>query len=303
MVLNIISFFILIILSGCATTGGYERYGIYDERHDRIYEHRTSFLDDGRISMAYSIVYWDILQIKEEKREEIPEVYYTWLRNNTDQTILIDSHNLSLFTEKGEVALLSPLTEGTPVPLEAQEIEPYDIAAGYVVFEIPRKIIESDRPSRLIYDDRAGNRAVRYLQIEDMKRYEGLILEKRVYYYAPVYPRRYWYPYYYPYEYYPYDIHFYYFYSSEPYRHYYYIPVEPKKKREFYVPSPPKGKKREFQRSDGSPRQGFENQTIYKGSEDNSGGGIFNWFLDLLSGGGSDKEEKKVGKEKKGREF
>lgn len=253
MVLNIISFFILIVLSGCATTGGYERYGIYDERHDRIYEHRTSFLDDARISMAYTVVYWDVLETKEDKREYIPEVYYIWLRNNTSQSILINPNNLSLVTEKGESVPMSPLTRRTPTPLETQKIEPYDTAEGYAVFEIPLSIIESDRPSRLIYDDRAGNRAVRYLQIEDMKRYEGLILEKRAYYYAPVYPRRYWYPYYYPYEYYPYDIHFYYFYSSQPYRYYYYIPVEPKKERKFYTPSPPKSKKREFKKSTGTP--------------------------------------------------
>lgn len=262
MVLNLLPIFLIVILTGCATTGGYERYGIYDERHDRIYEHRTSFFDDGRISMSYAIVYWDVLQDEEDKREDIPEVYYIWLRNNTSQSISVNTNNLTLVTEKGGIIPISPLTDRTPSPLKTQEMDPYGTVAGYAVFEIPVKIIESDRPNRLVYDDQKGTRAIRYLQIEDMKKYEGLILDKLVYYYAPVYPRRYWYPYYYPYEYYPYDIHFYYFYSSRPHRsYYYYIPVEPKK-REFYTPSPPKGKKREF-KSHGS-----------KSIEKESGGGF-----------------------------
>src|SRR3989338_9306254 len=231
----IIYLLFLTLLSGCATTGGYERYGAYSERHDRIYEHRASFPEDGRISMAYSIAYWDVLQ-SEEKGEKIPEVYYIWLRNNSTNNILIDPENLSLITEKGETIPLSRLTDKTPAPLKAQETGPYDTIAGYAVFEIPSTTIESDRPSRLIYDDQAGFRAVRYLQVEDMKKYEGLTLEEPVYYYAPVYPRRYWYPYYYPYGYYPYDLYFHYFYSYTPHRrYYYYSPPEPRK-REVNVP-------------------------------------------------------------------
>ena len=251
MVLTIISFIFLAVLSGCATTGGYERYGIYSERDDRIYEHRASFPGDGRISLAYSIAYWDVLQT-EEDMEKIPEVYYIWLRNNSAINIRIDPANLSLVTEKGETIPLSPLTDSTPEPLKAQEAGPYDVAAGYAVFEIPSSAIESDRPGRLIYDDHTGSRAVRYLQVDDMKKYEGLSLEEPVYYYAPVYPRRYWYPYYYPYNYYPYDIYFYYLYPYTPHRHYYYYkPVEPQK-REFSVPpsepakKPKEKKKREF---------------------------------------------------------
>jgi len=251
MVLTIISFLFLAVLSGCATTGGYERYGIHSERNDRIYEHRASFPEDGRISMAYSIAYWDVLQI-EEKGGSIPEVYYIWLRNNSTANIRIDPVYLSLVTEKGETIPLSPLTDATPDPLKAQEAGPYDIAAGYAVFEIPAATMESDRPGRLIYDDQAGFRAVRYLQVDDMKKYEGLTLEEPVYYYAPVYPRRYWYPYYYPYGYYPYDLYFHYFYSYTPHRrYYYYSPPEPRK-REFNVPpsepskKPKEKKKREF---------------------------------------------------------
>lgn len=275
MVLNILSLLFLLLLSGCATTGGYERYGIYNERHDRIYDHRASFLDDGRISMAYAIVYWDVLQPKEEKEERVPEVYYIWLRNNTETPIKIDTDYLSLITEKGESIPPSKLTDTTPAPLKGQEVDSYNVAAGYVVFEIPKGVIESDRPSRLVYEDRAGNRAVRYLQIEDMKKYEGLILERRYYYYAPVYPRRYWYPYYYPYDYYPFDIHFYYFYTYTPHRrYYYYVPVEPKR-REFYVP-PSSGRKREFGRSSGF------------------WGGLFGIF----QGGDSGKDKDRKGKER-----
>ena len=252
MVLTIISFLFLAVLSGCATTGGYERYGIHSERDDRIYEHRASFPEDGHISMAYSIAYWDVLQI-DEKEGKIPEVYYIWLRNNSAVNIRIDPVYLTLVTEKGETIPLSPLTDATPDPLKAQEAGPYDIAAGYAVFEIPAATMESDRPGRLIYDDQAGFRAVRYLQVDDMKKYEGLTLEEPVYYYAPVYPRRYWYPYYYPYGYYPYDLYFHYFYSYTPHRrYYYYSPPEPRK-REFNVPpseepakKPKQKKKREF---------------------------------------------------------
>lgn len=274
MVLNILSLLFLLLLSGCATTGGYERYGIYSERYDRIYDHRASFLDDGRISMAYAIVYWDVLQPKEEKEEGVPEVYYIWLRNNTETPIKIDPDHLSLVTEKGESIGPSKLTDTTPAPLKSQEVDSYNVAAGYVVFEIPKGIIESDRPSRLVYEDQAGNRAVRYLQIEDMKKYEGMILERRYYYYAPVYPRRYWYPYYYPYDYYPFDIHFYYFYTYTPHRrYYYYVPVEPKR-REFYVP-PSSGRKREFRGSSGF------------------WGGLFGIFRGGDSEKGKDKKEKK----------
>jgi len=278
MVLTIIYFLFLTVLSGCATTGGYERYGVYSERHDRIYEHRASFLEDGPISMAYAIAYWDVLQ-SEEKGEKAPEVYYIWLLNNSENNILIAPENLSLVTEKGETIPLSRLTDKTPEPLKAQETGPYDTIAGYGVFEVPSTTIESDRPSRLVYDDQAGSRAVRYLQVEDMKKEEGLSLQEPVYYYAPVYPRRYWYPYYYPYDYYPYDFHFYYFYSyPSHHRRYYYSPVEPRK-REFYAPPSPRD--REFKRSSGF-----------------FGGLMDDWF-----GGESTKEPAKKPKQKPRREF
>ncbi len=252
MVLTIISFILLAFLSGCATTGGYERYGGYSGGNDRISEHRASFPEDGRISMAYSIAYWDVLQA-DEKGEQVPEVYYIWLRNNSAADIRVDPSYLSLITEKGEVIPLSRLTASTPEPLQATEAGPHEIAAGYAVFEIPMSTMESDRPGRLMYDDHAGFRAVRYLQVEDMIKYEGLTLETTVYYYSPVYPRRYWFPYYYPYNYYPYDIYFYYLYPYSPHRHYYYSrPYEPGK-REFGTPStkepavkPREKKKREF---------------------------------------------------------
>jgi len=250
MVLNILSLLFFLFLSGCATMGGYERYGIYSERNDRIYDHRASFLEDGRISMAYAIVYWDVLPPMVAKEGMIPEVYYIWLRNNIETPIKVDPDYLSLVTEKGEVIHPSKLTNETPAPFIAGELDQYEVTGGYIVFEISREVFESDRPSRLVYDDLAGNRAIRYLQIEDMKRYEGLILERGYYYYAPVYPRRYWYLYYYPYAYYPFDIHFYYFYTYTPHRrYYYYIPVEPKR-REFYVPPSPL-EKREFRGSSG----------------------------------------------------
>src|SRR3989338_4797559 len=162
----IIYLLFLTLLSGCATTGGYERYGAYSERHDRIYEHRASFPEDGRISMAYAIAYWDVLQ-SEEKGEKAPEVYYIWLRNNSEKNILIAPENLSLVTEKEETIPLSRLTDKTPEPLKAQEAGPYDTIAGYVVFEVSSAAIESDRPSRLVYDDQAGSMTVRYLQVED----------------------------------------------------------------------------------------------------------------------------------------
>ncbi|MCC6543452.1 MAG: hypothetical protein IT392_02985 [Nitrospirae bacterium] len=251
MVLTIISFVFLAILSGCATTGGYERIGVYSERNDMIYEHRASFPGDGRISMAYSIAYWDVLQI-EEKGDNIPEVYYIWLRNNSSVSLRIDPVYLSLVTENGETIPVSSLTDETPEPLKAQEADPYDTVAGYAVFDIKSTTIETDRPSRLIYDDKAGLRTIRYLQVEDMEKYEDLRLDMPVYYYAPVYPRRYWYPYYYPYNYYPYDSYFYYSYSYTPHRHYYYYsPAEPGKRRFNVPPSEPsrqprEKKKREF---------------------------------------------------------
>jgi hypothetical protein len=241
-------------------TGGYERYGFYDETRDRISVHRESFIGDGKISMAYAVVYWDVLPQKEEKEEppgNIPETFYLWLRNDTTSPLTVDPGWISLVTEQGKMYSLSPLTEATPAPLKAQTLKPMGIASGYLVFEIPAAIIRSDRPGRLVYEDPAGNRAVRYLQIEEMKKYEGLSLEKQVYYYAPVYPRPYWYPYYYPYAYYPFSIDFLYIYV--PHRHYYYsVPTEPQRRR-FLIPSAPKT--REFKGSSGLLNPLFESGT------------------------------------------
>ncbi len=250
MALKIASLISLIVLTGCSAFSGYERSGIYIENDDRIYEHRASFLGGERAGMAYSIAYWDVFQT-EERGDSIPEVYYIWLRNNSDNNIMINPANLSLITEKGETIPLSPLTDSTQQPLKEQETGPHEVAGGYAVFEIPSAIIGTDKPGRLIYDDKSGIMAIRYLQVEDMKKYEGLNIDKPVYYYAPVYPRRYWYPYYYPYTYYPYDFHFYYFYPYSPRRHYYYVPAQPGN-REFPAPpseparKPKVKKKREF---------------------------------------------------------
>jgi hypothetical protein len=245
MVLKTISLFILAGLCGCATTG-YQRYGVFDEKRDRIYQHRASFVDDGRISMAYAIVYWDALAEGLEKEERMPEIYYVWLRNNTSLPVTIDPDNLYLFTEKGERIPLSPVTGRTVSPLKRVELPPYGVVEGYAAFDIPTETIVTDKPSRLVYDDTKGNRAVRYLLVEDMKRYEGLVLEEPTVYYAPIYPRDYWYPYYYPYAYYPYDLRLFFFYRYEPRRrYYYYIPLEPER-RKFYTPSPPG--EREFKR-------------------------------------------------------
>lgn len=241
MALKILYTFTLMGFVGCAT-GGYERYGVFDEKHDKIYQHRasfrTSFMDGGKISMAYAIVYWDAMQMEVEKGEKMPEIYYVWLRNETSSPLLIDPHNFSLLTEKGEHFMLSSLTEKTTSPLRKGEVAPTAIAGGFVAFDIPKETSELDKPSRLVYDDHAGNRAMRYLLVGDLKKYEGLVLEDSARYYAPVYPRNYWYPYYYPYQYYPYDLGVFFFYYYEPHRrHYYYIPSEPKR-RKFYTPSP-----------------------------------------------------------------
>jgi hypothetical protein len=251
------------VLGGCMTPGGYERYGFYDAHRDRVSDHRASFLGDGtgkgNLSMAYAIVYWDVLpqkEAKEEPKENIPEVFYIWLRNNTSAPISIDPDHLSLLTEQGKTMALSPLTHATPAPLTSQTIQPLGIVSGYVVFEIPKEIIRSDRPGRIAYEDQAGNRVVRYLQIEGMKKYEGMVLEKEVYYYAPVYPRLYWYPYYYPYLYYPFDIDFLYIYA--PHRHYYYsVPTEPQRRRFLIPPAPPT---REFRGSSGLLNRLLESQ-------------------------------------------
>jgi hypothetical protein len=237
MVLRICSFILLAMIGGCATAG-YERYGTYDEKRDSIYQHRASFVGDGGIGMAYAVVYWEALKGKTKGGERPPEVYYIWLRNNRSLPVTIDPGKLSLFTEKGAEIPISSLTGETILPLKMAKLEPRGSVGGYVAFDVPRETMEKDKPSRLVYDDDEGNRAVRYLLIDDMKRYEGLILEASPRYYAPVYPREYWYPYYYPYVYYPYDLRFHLFYRYDRHRdHYYYSPSEPKKRR-FYTPSP-----------------------------------------------------------------
>lgn len=257
MVLKGLSLLLLAALAGCATAG-YERYGVFDTKNDRIYQHRARFMDGGGVSMAYSIVYWDAIEGKTEREEEerVPEVYYLWLRNNTDASITVDPEGLSLLTEKGESIHLSPLTEKSVSPLEKTELEAHTTADGYVIFEVPRESIDKDRPSRLVYEDQAGNRAVRYLQVDDMKRHEGLVLKESVKYYAPVYPRDYWYPYYYPYDYYPYDPRLFFLYRYEPRRrYYYYAPAQPEKRR-FNTPSEPRT--REFGKDPSEPEKELE---------------------------------------------
>lgn len=258
MVLKIISMILLLLTVGCASAG-YERYGIFDERRDSIYQHRASFIDDGRISMAYAVVYWEALTVKLEKDERMPETYYVWLRNNRSFPVTIDPQNLSLFTEKGELIRLSPKTNKTLFPLKRLNLGPFDTVGGYVAFDVDRETMEKDKPSRLVYDDNEGNRAVRYLLIDDMKKYEALLLEPEPRYYAPVYPREYWYPYYYPYAYYPYDLRYYFFYRYEPYRHhYYYIPSEPKERRFRTPPSSDSQEEREFKKPDSGKKREFK---------------------------------------------
>jgi hypothetical protein len=252
MVLKGLSLLLLAALGGCATAG-YERYGVFDLKLDKIYQHRALFMDGGKVSMAYSIVYWAAIEgkVEKEKEEKIAEVYYVWLRNNTDASLPMDPKSLSLLTEKGERIPRSPLTERTTFPLKKTELGAHGIAEGYVVFEVPRESIDKDKPSQLVYEDQAGNRAIRYIQVDDMKRYEGLVLKEPVQYYAPIYPRKYWYPHYYPYAYYPYDLRLFFFYHYEPRgRYYYYVPAKPKK-RKFYTPSRPK--KREFKKGPSEP--------------------------------------------------
>ena len=243
MVLKGLLLLLLAALGGCAMAG-YERYGVFDSKRDKISQHRALFIDGGRVSMAYSIVYWDAIEgkVEMEKEEKIPEVYYVWLRNNTDASLPMDPKSLSLLTEKEGKIPLSPLTERTTLPLKKTELGAHGIAKGYVLFEVPRESIDKDKPSRLVYEDQAGNRVIRYIQVDDMKRHEGLVLEEPVKYYAPVYPRNYWYPHYYPYAYYPYDLRPFFFDHYEPSRrYYYYVPAMPKKRR-FYTPSRPKNK-------------------------------------------------------------
>jgi|SRR3990172_9083120 len=256
MVLRILYLFLLIGIGGCAT-GGYERYGVFDVKHDKIYQHRASFSADGRISMAYAVVYWDAMEEEMGKEEKRPEIYYIWLRNNTSYPITIDPENLFLFTDKGDRIPLSPLTGKTISPLKKVELAPHDVAEGYAAFDVLKETLAVDKPSRLVYDDKEGNKAVRYLLVGDMKRYEGLVLEEAPRYYAPVYPRDYWYPYYYPYDYYPYDLRLFFYYQYDPHRHhYYYIPSQPDRRR-FYTPSP---SEREFRgpSSDDEKRRQFK---------------------------------------------
>lgn len=254
MVLRTLSLILLAWTAGCASAG-YERYGIFDERRDRIYQHRASFVDDGRISMAYAVVYWEALKEEMQKDERMPEIYYIWLRNNTSSPISIDPYNLSLFTEKGEQIRLSPLTDETILPLKKTELPSGGRIGGYAAFDVPRETMEKDKPSRLVYDDEEGNRAVRYLLIGDIKKYEGLVLEESPRYYAPVYPRDYWYPYYYPYDYYPYDLRLYLFYRYDRHRrHYYYVPSKPQR-RKFYTPSPSPSQEREFKSPPSAPEK------------------------------------------------
>lgn len=252
MVLRIVSLILLAIIGGCATAG-YERYGIYDEKRDSIYQHRASFVGDSGVGMAYSVVYWEALKGEPKEGERPPELYYIWLRNNRSLPVTIDPGKLSLFTEKGVRIRLSRLTGKTISPLKRTKLDSLGSVGGYVAFDVPMETMEEDKPSRLVYDD-DGNRAGRYLLIDDMKKYEGLIIEATPRYYAPVYPREYWYPYYYPYAYYPYDLRHNLRHWYEPHRqHYYYSPSEPKE-RKFYTPPPSNSYEEEEENDEKEPK-------------------------------------------------
>ena len=244
MVLRIGTFLFLLLLAGCAGAG-YERYGIYDEKRDRIYQHRAAFAGDGGIGMAYTVVYWDVLNGEMKEGERAPEVYYVWFRNNRPLPLDIEPEKLSLYTEKGEKIPLNGLTAKTLSPLRRVALAYGGSTGGYAAFLVPQETMEKDKPSRLVYDDGKGNRVVRYLLIDDMKRYEGLILETAPRYYAPVYPREYWYPYYYPYSYYPYDLRHPLRYWYEPHRHHYYSAPSKPQERQFHTPSPSPKRERE----------------------------------------------------------
>ena len=137
---------LLAIVGGCAT-GGYERYGIYDERHDAIYQDRASLLGEGGLSMAYSVVYWEAISGEAREGELHPEVYYIWLRNKRYIPVTIDPGKISLFTEKGGPIPLSRLTEKTIAPLKRTKLEPLASVGGYVAFDVTGKTMEEDKPN------------------------------------------------------------------------------------------------------------------------------------------------------------
>jgi len=153
--------------------------------HTEIQRVRQEFLGGRTVGLSYYPSAWDGMYEGEgatgrhafglnSLTSKYELAFYVKLRNRSDAPLRVASSHFGLVTVNGQTYSAGPATASTSRPFPTTELWPQAWTEGYIVFELPLDVLRRDRPSVLQYDDGAGTRAVRYLSIPDMVRYEGL---------------------------------------------------------------------------------------------------------------------------------
>ena len=146
---------------------------------------RHDFLGGKTVDLSYDPVMWDgMIEGKgaagrhafgpNPKTGNYELAFYVRVKNLSDTLLRVAPSQFTLTTVNGQTYSPGPATASTSQPFPMAELHPQGWTEGYIVFELPPDALARDPPSLLQYDDGAGNRAIRYLSIPDMVRYEGL---------------------------------------------------------------------------------------------------------------------------------
>ena len=153
--------------------------------HAEIQRLRQQFLGGSTVGLAYFPSAWDGMYEGtgatgrhafglNSLTKKYEMAFYVKLKNRSDAPLGVASSHFALVTVNGQTSSPGLATASTSRPFPTTELSPQASTEGYIVFEVLLDVLAKDRPSVLQYDDGAGNRAVRYLSIPDMVRYEGL---------------------------------------------------------------------------------------------------------------------------------
>ncbi len=210
-----------LLLAGCATAYVVRADpAYYQNYYEALSRHTQRILGSGPIRMGFQPILWDGMPEgvgpeeawrfgPDQDQRRTLEAFRIRILNASETAVFIDPQHLALLTEKGRRFTVSPLTARLRNPWRAQLVEPQQTFQGDVLFELPLEGLKEDPQVKLVYEDPAGHRAVRYVRTEEMRRFEGLRLPEmdRAYVYyetPPPYPY-YPYPYYAPVPYWWYD--------------------------------------------------------------------------------------------------